>query len=112
MLEVRLRDIVLLYCHVVFFKQKTPSAFCLVVVGSEMCIRARYSKGLGPTVAALRDELEPTQILEKLDFSAAADGALLRAPGGGREVQLLEDLGGLLYTSDAADDALRVELEV
>ena len=39
----------------------------------------QYSKGLGPTVAALRDELEPTQILEKLDFSAAADGALLRA---------------------------------
>lgn len=29
----------------------------------------QYSKGLGPTVAALRDELEPTQILEKLDFS-------------------------------------------
>ncbi len=26
----------------------------------------------------------PTQILEKLDFSAAADGALLRAPGGDR----------------------------
>ncbi|HHW1742447.1 TPA: hydrolase [Pseudomonas aeruginosa] len=44
----------------------------------------QYSKGLGPTVAALRDELEPTQILEKLDFSAAADGALLRAPGGDR----------------------------
>lgn len=42
----------------------------------------QYSKGLGPTVAALRDELDATQILEKLDFSAAADGALLRAPGG------------------------------
>ena len=39
----------------------------------------QYSKGLGPTVAALRDELDATQILEKLDFSAAADGALLRA---------------------------------
>lgn len=44
----------------------------------------QYSKGLGPTVAALRDELDATQILEKLDFSAAADGALLRAPGGDR----------------------------
>lgn len=32
----------------------------------------QYSKGLGPTVAALRDELDATQILEKLDFSAAA----------------------------------------
>ncbi len=39
----------------------------------------QYSKGLGPTVAALRDELEPTQILEKLDFSAG-----VRRGGGDR----------------------------
>lgn len=39
----------------------------------------QYSKGLGPTVAALRDELEPTQILEKLDFSAAAGSSWFAA---------------------------------
>ena len=42
----------------------------------------QYSKGLGPTVAALRDELDATQILEKLDFSAAADGARPAATAG------------------------------
>lgn len=39
----------------------------------------QYSKGLGPTVAALRDELDATQILEKLDFSAAADSSWFAA---------------------------------
>ncbi len=60
----------------------------------------QYSKGLGPTVAALRDELEPTQILEKLDFSAAQ--TVLDLLGRGREVFVVEEAIGSRRPSDKA----------
>ncbi|MCY1405037.1 nicotinamidase/pyrazinamidase [compost metagenome] len=45
----------------------------------------QYTKGLGLTVAALRDRLEAAAILEKIAFSACADDALFALPGGERE---------------------------
>ena len=80
----------------------------------------QYSKGLGPTVAALRDELEPTQILEKLDFSGAPGGdrrqfvvcgseahvcvlqTVLDLLGRGREVFVVEEAIGSRRPSDKA----------
>lgn len=87
----------------------------------------QYSKGLGPTVAALRDELEPTQILEKLDFRppptapqcqaaarrrppavglrqrhASALQTVLDLLGRGREVFVVEEAIGSRRPSDKA----------
>lgn len=76
----------------------------------------QYSKGLGPTVAALRDELEPTQILEKLDFSAdrrqfvvcgseahvCVLQTVLDLLGRGREVFVVEEAIGSRRPSDKA----------
>lgn len=44
----------------------------------------QYSKGLGPTLAALRDGIDEESIIEKLHFSAARDGELFKRPGGER----------------------------
>ncbi|WP_313054200.1 hydrolase [Pseudomonas lopnurensis] len=53
-------------------------------VGVPVLITEQYSKGLGPTVAVLRDGVDETAILEKLHFSAASDGELFQRPGGDR----------------------------
>jgi len=53
-------------------------------VGVPVLLTEQYSKGLGPTIAALRDGVEDTAILEKLHFSAAGDGELFKRPGGER----------------------------
>ena len=45
----------------------------------------QYPRGLGPTVAALRDLLDAESIVDKLHFSALAEGRLLALPGGSRE---------------------------
>ncbi len=75
----------------------------------------QYSKGLGPTVAALRDELDATQILEKLDFGARRQfvvcgseahvcvlQTVLDLLGRGREVFVVEEAIGSRRPSDKA----------
>jgi hypothetical protein len=44
----------------------------------------QYSKGLGPTLPALRELHGPASIVEKLHFSAVTQGELLQRPGGER----------------------------
>lgn len=53
-------------------------------VGVPVLLTEQYSKGLGQTIATLRDGVEDSAILEKLDFSAAGDGELFKLPGGER----------------------------
>lgn len=53
-------------------------------VGVPVLLTEQYSKGLGQTIATLRDGVEDSAILEKLDFSAAGDGELFKRPGGER----------------------------
>jgi len=45
----------------------------------------QYSKGLGPTAAVLREGVATESILEKMEFSSAADGELFKRPGGERK---------------------------
>lgn len=54
-------------------------------VGVPVLITEQYSKGLGPTIAALRDGVSDDAIIEKLHFSAARDGELFNRPGGERK---------------------------
>lgn len=51
------------------------------VLGAPALASKQYNKGLESTVVPLRDELGTTQILERPNFSAAADGTPLRVPG-------------------------------
>ncbi|MCY1266508.1 nicotinamidase/pyrazinamidase [compost metagenome] len=53
-------------------------------VGVPVLASEQYTKGLGPTVAQLRERLEPAAIMEKLAFSAASDDTLFALPGGDR----------------------------
>lgn len=53
-------------------------------VGVPVLLTEQYSKGLGPTIAALRDGIDEGSIIEKLHFSAARDGELFKRPGGER----------------------------
>lgn len=53
-------------------------------VGVPVLLTEQYSKGLGPTVATLRDGIEEAAIVEKLHFSAARDGELFKRTGGER----------------------------
>lgn len=53
-------------------------------VGVPVLLTEQYSKGLGRTIAALRDGVDEAAILEKLHFSAASDGELFQRPGGER----------------------------
>ena len=54
-------------------------------IGVPVLLTEQYSKGLGPTVAALRDGVAEEAIIEKLHFSAARDGELFKRPGGERK---------------------------
>jgi len=54
-------------------------------VGVPTLITEQYSKGLGPTVPLLREGVEANAILEKMEFSSAADGELFKRPGGERQ---------------------------
>jgi nicotinamidase-related amidase len=53
-------------------------------VGVPVLLTEQYSKGLGPTIATLRDGISGDSIVEKLHFSAARDGELFKRPGGER----------------------------
>ncbi|MGE4406535.1 hydrolase [Pseudomonas sp.] len=53
-------------------------------VGVPVLLTEQYSKGLGLTVAPLREGVDEAAILEKLHFSAAGDGELFKRPGGER----------------------------
>ncbi|AJE14643.1 hydrolase [Pseudomonas sp. S5(2021)] len=53
-------------------------------VGVPVLLTEQYSKGLGPTVATLRDGVPAEAIVEKLHFSATGDGELFKRPGGER----------------------------
>ena len=53
-------------------------------VGVPVLLTEQYSKGLGQTIATLRDGVEDSAILEKLDFSAAGDGE----PGSARRLAM------------------------
>lgn len=54
-------------------------------IGVPVLLTEQYSKGLGPTVAALRDGVAEEAIIENLHFSAARDGELFKRPGGERK---------------------------
>ena len=54
-------------------------------VGVPALITEQYSKGLGPTAAVLREGVDADSILEKMEFSSAADGELFKRPGGDRK---------------------------
>jgi len=54
-------------------------------VGVPALITEQYSKGLGPTAAVLREGVDPASVLEKMEFSSAADGELFKRPGGDRK---------------------------
>ncbi len=54
-------------------------------IGVPVLLTEQYSKGLGPTVAALRDGVAEEAIIEKLHFSGARDGELFKRPGGERK---------------------------
>ncbi|NKQ12746.1 hydrolase [Pseudomonas sp. SST3] len=54
-------------------------------VGVPVILTEQYSKGLGPTIASLRDGMAEEVIIEKLHFSAARDGELFKRPGGERK---------------------------
>ncbi|GAB6386720.1 hydrolase [Stutzerimonas marianensis] len=54
-------------------------------VGVPVLLTEQYSKGLGPTIASLRDGVAEAAIIEKLHFSAARDGELFKRPGGERQ---------------------------
>ena len=63
------------------------SAWLLAVaqrLGVPVLATEQYSKGLGPTLAQLREHLPAAAILEKIAFSAVADPGLLQLPGGER----------------------------
>lgn len=63
------------------------SAWLLAVaqrLGVPVLATEQYSKGLGPTLAQLREHLPAAAILEKIAFSAVADPGLLQLPGGQR----------------------------
>lgn len=63
------------------------SAWLLAIarrLGVPVLATEQYSKGLGMTVPALRDQLNDSEILEKIAFSAVADPGLLQRPGGER----------------------------
>jgi nicotinamidase-related amidase len=53
-------------------------------IGVPVLATEQYSKGLGPTLGALRERLPATAIVEKIAFSALADPGLLQMPGGER----------------------------
>ena len=54
-------------------------------VGVPVLLTEQYSKGLGPTIAALRNGVDEAAIVEKLHFSAAGDGELFQRAGGERQ---------------------------
>jgi nicotinamidase-related amidase len=54
-------------------------------LGVPVLLTEQYSKGLGPTIASLRDGISGEAIIEKLHFSAARDGELFKLPGGERK---------------------------
>ncbi len=53
-------------------------------IGVPVLLTEQYSKGLGPTIASLREGVADEAIIEKLHFSAARDGELFKRPGGER----------------------------
>lgn len=53
-------------------------------VGVPTLLTEQYTKGLGLTVATLREGVEEQAILEKIEFSSAADGELFKRTGGDR----------------------------
>ncbi len=53
-------------------------------LGVPIICSEQYPKGLGPTMPALRGLLPEECLVEKMHFSAVAEGALFRAVGGDR----------------------------
>lgn len=53
-------------------------------LGVPVIATEQYPKGLGPTLARLRERLTPSALVEKIHFSAAAEPGLFAAPGGER----------------------------
>jgi len=53
-------------------------------LGVPIICSEQYPKGLGPTMPALRGLLPDECVVEKMHFSAVAEGALFRADGGDR----------------------------
>ena len=76
---------------VFFFKQKTAYEMLRSLVGSEMCIRDRNCSGISPATRS---------------NAALSSSSLKTVPDG----DCLLRNGCLLYTSDAADDLLCVDL--
>lgn len=53
-------------------------------LGVPVICTEQYPRGLGPTMAALRNLLPEESILEKIHFSAVPEGGLFQLPGGDR----------------------------
>jgi nicotinamidase-related amidase len=53
-------------------------------IGIPVLLTEQYSKGLGPTIAELRENIPAAAIVEKLHFSAVSEGDLLKRSGGER----------------------------
>jgi nicotinamidase-related amidase len=53
-------------------------------IGVPVLLTEQYSKGLGPTIAALRSTVDAECIIEKLHFSAVSEGQLLAHVGAER----------------------------
>ncbi|HPT51394.1 MAG TPA: hydrolase [Accumulibacter sp.] len=53
-------------------------------LGVPVICTEQYPRGLGPTLPALRERLPDGCLLEKIHFSALADGALFKMAGGER----------------------------
>lgn len=53
-------------------------------LGVPVICTEQYPKGLGPTMSTLRELLPDGCVLEKMHFSAVAEGGLFQLPGGDR----------------------------
>src|SRR5680860_1891484 len=97
-----------------FFKQKTAYEIGVRLVGSEMCIRDRYQtyRSRSKIVSILhRHNVKNSPMRSIMLHSPGTPVRVLLVPEGASKTRI-SDGSCLLYTSDAADDLLCVDLGV
>ena len=113
----------MMFCGVFFFKQKTAYEMLRSLVGSEMCIRDRFLSDYSEDQEALLESAVinfksrgvTTLVITGEMLYKQADylfpHAIAQSPFGRPLLSKMElDMLCLLYTSDAADDLLCVDL--